>query len=34
MTGVYLDTSALGRVLLGEPDAGPSFEACASSNGT
>ena len=22
MTGVYLDTSALGRVLLGEPDAG------------
>ena len=22
MTGVYLDTSALGRVMLGEPDAG------------
>lgn len=29
MAGVYVDTSALGRVLLGEPDAGAVLSALA-----
>jgi uncharacterized protein len=27
MAGIYVDTSALGRVLLGEPDAGAIVDA-------